>query len=186
MQGKDKMGETRQTARTAAVALSLTLLLMACSGLSTSTDYDPAANFGSYSSYSWTSSGGTADDLTNARIKSAVDAALAAKGLSKVDSGGDLAVGYQVTTAEQTDYTTVGSGFGGYGWGWGGGGMATTTEQTYTQGTVILAMFDESTKNLVWKGTASNTVNPGASPEDRAKNIQSAVDKMLADFPPGS
>ncbi len=186
MQGKDKMGEARHTARTAAIALSLTLFLAACSGLSTSTDYDPAANFGSYSTYSWTSSGGTADDLTNTRIKSAVDAALAAKGLSKVDSGGDLAVAYQVTSAEQTSYTTVGSGFGGYRWGWGGGGMETTTEQTYTQGTVILAMFDEGTKSLVWKGEASNTVDPGASPEDRAKNIQSAMDKMLEDFPPGS
>ena len=56
----------------------------------------------------------------------------------------------------------MGWGLGVWGWVGGGGGMATTTEQTYTQGTVILAMFDESTKNLVWKGTASNTVNPSA------------------------
>lgn len=184
------MSETKQTAPTVAVALSLMLLLAACSGISTSTDYDPAADFSSYGTYNWTSSGGTStDDLTNTRIKSSVDAALAAKGLSKVNSGGDLAASYQVTTADQTTYNTVSSGWGGgYRYGWGGAGMGTSTtyEQTYTQGTVILAMFDEGTKNLVWKGTASDTLDPGASPEDKAKNIQSAMDKMLKDFPPGS
>jgi hypothetical protein len=180
----------RQTARTAGLILSLTLLLAACSGISTSTDYDPAANFSSYGTYAWTSSGGAStDDLTNTRIKSSVDAALAAKGLSKVDSGGDLAVSYQVTTADRTTYNTINTGWGGgyrYGWGGAGMGMTTTTEQNYMEGTIILAMFDEGTKNLVWKGTASDTIDPGKSPDERAKHIQSAIDKMLKDFPPGS
>jgi hypothetical protein len=180
----------RQTARTAGLVLSLTLLLAACSGISTSTDYDPAANFSSYGTYAWTSSEGTStDDLTSTRIKSAVDATLATKGLSKVDSGGDLAVGYQVTTADRTTYNTVSTGWGGgyrYGWGGGGMGMTTTTEQNYTEGTIILAMFDQGTKNLVWKGSASGTVDPGKSPQERAETIQSALDKMLKDFPPGS
>jgi hypothetical protein len=168
----------------------MTVLLAACSGISTSTDYDPAANFSSYGTYAWTSSGGTStDDLTNTRIKSAVDATLATKGLSKVDSGGDLAVAYQVTTAERSTYNTVSTGWGGgyrYGWGGAGMGMTTTTEQNYTEGTIILAMFDQGTKNLVWKGSASGTVDPGKSPQERAETIQSAVDKMLKDFPPGS
>ncbi len=184
------MSEMRQTAGKAGVALSLTLLLAACSGISTSTDYDPAANFSSYGTYSWVETEGTStDDLTDARVTSAVDATLAAKGLSKVSSGGDLAVGYQVTTAERSTYNTVSTGWGGgyrYGWGGAGMGMTTTTEQNYTEGTVILAMFDQGTQSLVWKGTASGTLNPGASPDDRAKNIQSAIDKMLKDFPPGS
>ncbi len=184
------MSRMRQTARTAGLVLSLTLLLAACSGISTSTDYDPAANFSSYGTYAWTSSEGTStDDLTSTRIKSAVDATLATKGLSKVDSGGDLAVGYQVTTADRTTYNTVSTGWGGgyrYGWGGGGMGMTTTTEQNYTEGTIILAMFDQGTKNLVWKGSASGTVDPGKSPQERAETIQSAVDKMLKDFPPGS
>ncbi len=184
------MSRMRQTARTAGLVLSLTLLLAACSGISTSTDYDPAANFSSYGTYAWTSSEGTStDDLTSTRIKSAVDATLATKGLSKVESGGDLAVGYQVTTADRTTYNTVSTGWGGgyrYGWGGGGMGMTTTTEQNYTEGTIILAMFDQGTKNLVWKGSASGTVDPGKSPQERAETIQSAVDKMLKDFPPGS
>ncbi len=172
-------------------ALFVTLVLGACSGISTSTDYDPAANFSSFGTYSWVETDGkSTDDLTDSRIRSAVDASLAAKGLSKVDSGGDLAVGYQVTTAERSTYNTVSTGWGGgygrRGWGGAGMGMTTTTEQNYTEGTIILAMFEEGTESLVWKGTASATVDPGKSPEDRAKSIQGAVDKMLEDFPPGS
>jgi hypothetical protein len=184
------MSGTKRTAPTLGMALSLMLLLAACSGISTSTDYDPAANFSSYGTYSWAETDAkSTDDLTHGRITSAVDASLAAKGLSKVNSGGDLAVAYQVTTADRKTYSTMSSGWGGgyrYGWGGGGMGMTTTTEQSYTDGTVIVAMFDEATKNLVWKGTASKTIDPGKSPEDRAATIQSAVDKMLADFPPGS
>ena len=184
------MSRMRQTARTAGLILSLTLLLAACSGISTSTDYDPAANFGSYGTYSWAETEGTSmDDLTDARVRSAVDATLAAKGLSKMNSGGDLAVAYQVTTADRKTYNTVSTGWGGgyrYGWGGGGMGMTTTTEQNYTEGTVILAMFDQGTKSLVWKGTASGTVDPGKSPQERAETIQGAFDKMLKDFPPGS
>ena len=183
------MGGTRQPASTALVVLPLTLLLAACSGISTSTDYDPAANFGSYGTYSWAETEGTsADDLTDARVRSAVDATLAAKGLSKVNSGGDLAVAYQVTTADRKTYNTVSTGWGGgyrYGWGGAGIGTSTTYEQSYTEGTIILAMFDQGTRNLVWKGTASGTVDPGRSPEERTETIQAAVDKMLKDFPPG-
>jgi len=171
--------------------IAVALLLTACSGISTSTDFDPAANFGSYGTYGWVETEArTTDDLTDSRIRSAVDASLAAKGLSKVDSGGDLAVGYQVTTAERSTYNTVSTGWGGGygrgGWGGAGMGMSTTTEQNYTEGSIILAMFDEGTQSMVWKGTASATLDAGKSPEDRAKSIQGAVDKMLGDFPPGS
>jgi hypothetical protein len=185
------MKATKGTFGGVGAALALTLFLTACSGISTSTDFDPAANFGSYGTYSWIpTQGHSTDDLTDSRIRSAVDASLAAKGLDKVDSGGDLAVGYQVTTAERSTYNTVSTGWGGgygrRGWGGAGMGMTTTTEQNYTEGTIILAMFDEGTESMVWKGTATATVDPGKSPEDRAKSIQGAVEKMLGDFPPGS
>ena len=127
------MSLTKRTASTAGVALSLMLLSAACSGISTSTDYDPAANFGSYGSYNWTSSTSSVDALTDSRVKSAVDAALTSKGLNKVNSGGDLAVSYQITTSDQTTYNTVSTGWGGgYGRrGWGGAGMATSTSGSH-------------------------------------------------------
>ncbi len=53
--------------------IAMALLLAACSGISTSTDYDPAANFSSYGTYSWVETEGkSTDDLTDSRIRSAV------------------------------------------------------------------------------------------------------------------
>ncbi len=162
----------------------------ACSGISTSTDYDPAANFANYGTYTWMDTEGDApDNITDSRIKSAVDAALLSKGLRKGGSAADLAVGYQVTTAERRSYNTVNAGWGGgyrYG-GWGMGmGTSTTYENTWQEGTLVLGMFDTSTKSLVWTGSATGTLDPQRSPEERQELINSAVGKMLKDFPPGS
>ena len=50
------------------------------------TDYDRGANFGQYKTYSWAQVK-TKEALDVDRIKTAVNAALAAKGWTRVDSG---------------------------------------------------------------------------------------------------
>src|SRR5438309_10730756 len=55
------------------------------------TDFDHQANFSQYKTYSWQTIK-PANSLWDARIKSAVDAQLAAKGWTQVDNGGDVAI----------------------------------------------------------------------------------------------
>ena len=169
--------------------IGVALLLTACSGISTTTDYDPSANFTSYSTYAWIDTeGDDIDAITDGRIKSAIDGTLATKGLQKAASNPDLAVGYQVTTAERRSYNTVNTGWGGgYYWGgWGGGvGMSTTYENVWEEGSLIVGLFDMGTKNLVWTGTATAAIDPGRTPEERQKLIDDAVAKIMKDFPPG-
>src|ERR1700732_1123025 len=55
------------------------------------TDYDRIADFSHYKTYSWEKVQ-TQDPLWVNRIKEAVNADLTAKGLSPVESGGDLAI----------------------------------------------------------------------------------------------
>ncbi len=64
-------------------------------------------------------------------MRMTVDSHLAGKGFRKVSSGGDVMVGYQITTKDQVSYKTVGNAWGGMGWSRGGGwGMgAATTRQ---------------------------------------------------------
>src|SRR6266567_9216794 len=123
------------------------------------TDFDPQANFSQYKTYSWQDIK-PANSLWDARIKSAVDAQLAAKGWTQVASGGDVAVVAIKTTQTQRSLQTFYDGFGG-GWGWrrfGGGGFgeATNTEQDYKEGTLVVDMFDAKTKQLVWRGSAED------------------------------
>src|SRR6201982_1088157 len=88
------------------------------------TDYDRSANFGQYKTYSWEQVK-TKNALDVDRIKSAVNAALAAKGWTQVDSGGDVSIIAIETTQNQQTLNTFYDGFGG-GWGWrrfGGAGF---------------------------------------------------------------
>ena len=151
------------------------------------TDYDHAANFGQYKTYSWEQVK-TKNALDVDRIKSAVNAALAAKGWTQVDSGGDVSIIALETTQNQQTLNTFYDGFGG-GWGWrgfGGGGFgeATTTTDTYKVGTLVIDLFDTKTKSLLWRGTSSDTLSSNSN--KNIKNLDKGVDKMFKHFPPES
>jgi hypothetical protein len=151
------------------------------------TDFDRNANFGQYKTYSWEQVK-TKDALDVGRIKAAVNAALAAKGWTQVDSGGDVSIIAMEMTHDQQTLNTFYNGFGG-GWGWrrfGGGGLgeATTTTETYRVGTVVVDLFDTKTKQLIWRGSSSDTLSNNS--DKNIKNLDKGVDKMFKNFPPGS
>jgi len=151
------------------------------------TDYDRSANFALYKTYSWEHVE-TKDPLTVDRIKHAVNAVLAARGWTLVDSGADVAVLAMEITRDQQTLDTFYDGFGG-GWGWrrfGGGGFgeATTTTDTYKVGTVVVDLFDTKTKQLIWRGAASDTLSDNS--DKNIKNLNESVDKLFKHFPPGA
>ena len=151
------------------------------------TDYDRQADFGRYKTYSWEQIK-TQDPLLVDRIKSAVNAALSAKGWNQVDSGGDISIVAMEITKNQQTLNTYYDGMGG-GWGWrrfGGGGFgeATTTTETYKVGTLVVDLFDAKTKELVWRGNASDTLSNNSN--KNIQNLDKDVEKMFNKFPPGS
>jgi hypothetical protein len=151
------------------------------------TDYDRGADFSQYKTYSWEKVQ-TQDPLWVGRIKDAVNAALAAKGWTQVASGGQVAIVAMETTQNQQTLNTLYDGFGG-GWGWrrfGGGGFgdATTTTENYKVGTLVVDLFDANSKNLIWRGSASDTLSDKS--EKNIKNLDKGVQKMFDHFPPGA
>jgi hypothetical protein len=174
--------------RTVFVLMGMMLLFAGkSSAQQVKTDYDRVANFGQYKSYSWEQVK-TKDALDVDRIKSAVNAALAAKGWTLVESGGDVAIIAIEMTRDQQTLNTFYDGFGG-GWGWrrfGGGGFgeATTTTETYKVGTLVIDLFDTKTKQLIWRGASSDTLSNIS--DKNIKNLDKGVEKMFKNFPPGS
>jgi hypothetical protein len=151
------------------------------------TDFDRSINFGQYKTYSWEQVK-TKDALDVDRIKTAVNAALAAKGWTLADSGGDVSIVAVEMTRDQQTLNTFYDGFGG-GWGWrrlGGGGLgeATTTTETYKVGTLVVDLFDTKTKQLIWRGASSDTLSDNS--DKNIKNLDKGVEKMFKNFPPGS
>ena len=175
-----------QKAMLALVGMTLVFAGMA-SAQQVKTDYDRSANFALYKTYSWEHVE-TKDPLKVDRIKHAVNAVLAARGWTLVDSGADVAVVAMEITRDQQTLNTFYDGFGG-GWGWrrfGGGGFgeATTTTDTYKVGTVVVDLFDTKTKQLIWRGAASDTLSDNS--DKNIKKLNESVDKMFKHFPPGT
>jgi hypothetical protein len=152
------------------------------------TDYDRSADFSQYKTYSWEKVQ-TQDPLWASRIKDAVNASLAAKGWTQVASGGQVAIVAIEMTKNQQTLNTFYDGFGG-GWGWrrggGGGGFgdATTTTETYKVGTLVVDLFDASSKKVIWRGSASDTLSDKS--DKNIKNLDKGVQKLFDHFPPGA
>src|SRR3981189_250507 len=168
-----------------------TVLFLAALGTAFSqqvkTDFDHQANFSQYKTYSWQEIK-PANSLWDARTKNALAAPLAAKGWAQVGSGGDVAIVAIKTNQTQKSLQTFYDGFGG-GWGWrrfGGGGMgeATTTTDTYKGGTLVVDLYDAKTKQLLWRGSSSDTLSNNSN--KNIKNLDKGVQKMFKKFPPGS
>jgi hypothetical protein len=175
------------TSRTAVCTTFFLMMLGGAFAQHVQTDFDHQANFSQYKTYSWQEIK-PANSLWDARIKNAVDAQLAAKGWTQVESGGDMAVVAVKTSKTQRTLQTFYDGFGG-GWGWrrfGGGGLgdATTTEQDYKVGTLVIDLYDAKTKQLIWRGSAQDTLSDKATQNE--KNLDKGVAKMFKAFPPGS
>ena len=62
--------------------------------------------------------------------------------------------------------------------------MATATSSTLQVGTLAFDVYDQAGKQLIWKGTATKTLNPPKDPYKRQKNLDKGVAKLLKNFPP--
>lgn len=178
------------------VAFVLALSLAACATLAVYTDHSPSAQFSSYRTYTWREKPAEGSPLMNQRIVDTINYQLRNKGWNEVPSGGDVSLAAHVTTRQEYDLDTYWGGpWGGpWGWGWGGwgwydhwgwyGSYGSSHLRSYTVGTLVVDMYDEKTKQAIWRGTAEGTVRK--NPAKHQADLQAALTQMFATFPPGS
>ena len=147
-------------------------------------NFDSAADFSKFKTYKWITLNSEApiDKLTDEQIKVALDAGLARKGLTKVDTDRpDLFIGYQTTEhiSEQ---------FGGRDSPWSVGPSwngSSDSIRTVYKGELAVDMYDPADRHLIWRGVANKTFNREArTPDERQKNLEKAVSKLMKDYPP--
>ena len=167
------------------IALGLglaTLVATAAAAQKITTESAPETDFGSYKTFMWLKQPNVGDPIMKQRIVDDINAQLKAKGLQAVQDGADLAVAAHMATKTEKTLNTFYDGFGG-GWRWGGGfGSATTTVNTYQEGTLVVDLFDARTKQAIWRGTATQGVS--SNPQTQGKNIDKAAEKIFDKFPP--
>jgi len=152
-------------------------------------DYNRSTNFSAYKTYQWIDYRPVAvgDELLDQDIKRAVDAQLAGKGLRRVESGGDLVVGYQAGISQEKEFNSLGTGgWGGWGGPFGNWGNTRVTTSTIDVGKLTIGLFDPAAKQLVWRGAASKTLNISKDPDKNYRTLEKAMAKLFRNYPPGS
>lgn len=174
------------------VTLALAMVLTPALALAqkVSYDYDKTASFAGYKTYALKDGTKVGQPLIDDRIVAALEAELAAKGLTKSDANPDLFVVYHVAFDKQKDISTYSSGHGGYGaygWGYGGGwagGSTTTQVRDILVGTLVVDMADAKKGQVIWRGMGVKEVDTQAKPEKRDKSINNAMTKIFKNYPP--
>jgi uncharacterized protein DUF4136 len=168
----------------------LVLITVACAFLPAGAqrvrvDFDHAYHFSHPKTYSWTEVPGSQPSLTlfpnqimQGRIGALIDEALAAKGLKRVESNGDLVVGYQMNVTEEPVYTTIGDGWG---WGWNGS-VSTTTTQIVYNGTLVVDVWAARQQKLLFQGVSTQTIS--SRPSKNTKKLAKAVNEIFEKYPP--
>jgi len=170
--------------RTLQATLGAVVLVAGCSSLQISTDYDKGVDFTQYHTFSYKDTGDVKDSLWAKRIENVLSDALTAKGLKRVESGGDVWLVAHARLSKQTQINTYNTGWG-YGYGWYGGmGMQTSTVSEIPVGTLVVDLVDGKKKEMVWRGIASDTLDTSASPEAREQKLRDVAAQLFHDYPP--
>ena len=161
-----------------------------------SVDYDRSRDFSQFKTYNWVEGVAAKNPLIDQQIKSDIEAQLSSKGLRRVEEGGDISVLYFVATdmdvfVATSRWSTTGD--------WSGqmrSGISVRSQSWDVEvGTLVVCLSDSSGKELLWRGTASTTLdkrsrgnrNPLEAMNEDArkaeKRVRKAVTKMFKRYP---
>lgn len=192
------------------LAFASALLLTGCTGGQVSTTANQNVNFAQYKTYAYLTPSvevgkypALSSDIIKQDLKAAIETQLSERGLRYAATNPDVLVGYHVYTKtkqqyiSQTDpspYTPLLYG-GGYRRGWGyypygynnwpyqlGGGTTTTTEQNYTDGTLVIDFVRPSDKTVVWRGADVSPLNP-QNPQSVDAEAVKGVQEIFKKYP---
>lgn len=148
---------------------------------------DRSVDLSKYKTYAWDPARGSANPLIHQLIVDAVDQAMAAKGLRKVDKDPEMMVTFLAATQSglHMSYPTWTPGHNSINTGI----VVGTQSWPVTEGTLIVDISDAKTTNNLWRATAVHTLDQGLT-GDAAKDakgvtrvIKKAVTKMFKQYP---
>jgi uncharacterized protein DUF4136 len=175
-------------------ALTLALGLTGCETLRVGSDYDRAANFSNYHSFTWLprEDYGARNPLVVQRARDAIQARLQQKGYTYTQdpAAADFAVDFTVGAHERTDihtypapYASNWYWYGPHWWGYPYWGTGVDVRQ-YREGVLAIDAFDAKTHRPVWHGWAKKALTH-KDMEQSGQSLREAADAVLAKFPPG-
>ena len=179
------------------LSLCLTAFVTVSALSQVNADYNRSTDFSKYKTYSFAGwqddSGNLLNDIDKDRLRSAFKEEFGKRDMEIAESNSDafvilyFVIKNETSTSSYTNFTG-GMGYGvGRGWGMGVGGRglgtATTTysQYDYQVGTLVVDIYDTASKELIWQGTAQNTLKENASKREKA--IPKEIKKLMKKYP---
>jgi hypothetical protein len=162
----------------AGLVLALALSPARIAAQSIQTDYDRSYDFSKLKTYDFVAQARGPNDplaanpLNDRRVRAALDSQLVAQGYTRDSSGkADFLVACHAVTRRRLNIQD---------WGYGPGrwGSRRIDVNDYTEGTLVVDAVDAKGKELVWRGSATGTVEPKKADE----KIKKAVAKLMKQF----
>lgn len=175
--------------------IAMGIIFYSCNTLKLATDYDKTVDFTQYNSIEYFGWDQESDTILNRFDKEKIEAAFSSelrkRGFQLADKGqGDLILSLHIVSKQKVQ-TTASShsmyGYGGYyGYGpmyrWGPGYTTTTiNEYEYTEGTLVVSVYDAANELLLWQTAGTATIDWGDRKNEKAINY--IVSRMMMQYP---
>lgn len=172
--------------------LLLAAILTSCSSVRVASDYERNTNFDEFKTFAFFKTGidkAEINDIDKRRILRAIESELLAKGYTKSENP-DLLVSIFTKSNQRVDVYNNYWGAGAWGWGWGGFGPGwgwgwnQPTVSSRTEGILFIDLISAKKKELIWQGQGTGYLTKNT--ERKEERIKEFVNKILAQFPPGT
>ena len=169
---------------TIGLAAVIIISTIACSSMTVRADHDSQNNFGAYSTFAVFERQGKENrrpqmsPIVDRRIGISMAAELEAKGFNSTSArNADFLVTFYTAVRRRVVINRAGW----YGWGrWGWRGGATWVN-SYPEGTLVIDIIDQKSRQLVWRGAGEGAFT-STNPSDA--KVAKRVGKILRTFPP--
>lgn len=171
----------------------VTSVIIGCTTVRVSQDYDPQVELSGYNSWQWRDSeqpptGDTRIDnpLLDRRIRRAVENHLAEKNFTVAEKMPELSLAYHLAIERKiysdTYYSSMG--MGGYyrPWYWDAG--TETRVYQHDQSRLTIDIHSTNTGKLLWRGEGVYLLVTYKTPQEAAEAMQKTVDRIIEQFPP--
>lgn len=168
------------------LCLAFLLFAFPALGQSVKVKFDKAVDFSQYKTYTWAEGMPAKNPLVNQLIIDSIDQQMAARGLTKAETGGDVQLLYVAATGADMQIAGV---------MWSRKSYATGAvyrpppPMDVPKGMLVLDMKDKKTERYIWRATATQTL-PHAPSGDMVADAKSAeslvkkvVHKMFSKYP---
>ena len=144
-------------------------------------DWDDEFDFSTLETFAWKESGQPSledqDPFMHKHIVDGIVSRLEDAGLAQSETP-DFYITYHGESETEVRVDTMSMGYGyGRAWRWGYAGPSTSQAYAYERGTLIIDAWSAETRELIWRGTATDTFSD--KPKKARKQVDKAINKIV-------